>query len=225
MTAKSKRSPGKIAAIIDARGTLGDGTAIAALQLGGESLLERQLRLLPDEAAEICIIGGEAQPLPARFRNVAIRRVAGSGGLKAWSAALAESRSPWVMVFSAAQPFPEISDSWRVLAALQRRPAAGVFLAGRASLARAQGETVLSATPSEQYWSAQWPMGFQRALLADMLAQAQATAGAEQMSLCDLTLRLGQAIALVEGRRSGFTIQDPYDWTLAQALAAQRAAA
>ena len=31
--------------------------------------------------------------------------------------------------------------------------------------------------------------------------------------------------ALVEGRRSGFLIRDPFDWTLAQALAAQARAA
>lgn len=45
------------------------------------------------------------------------------------------------------------------------------------------------------------------------------------MNLCEITLRLGHAIALVEGRRSGFLIRDSFDWTLAQALAVQARAA
>jgi 2-C-methyl-D-erythritol 4-phosphate cytidylyltransferase len=93
------------------------------------------------------------------------------------------------------------------------------------SLARAQGETVLSATPPDRYWTTQSPLGFERGLLAEVLAAVPLTPGAEAMGLCELTLRLGHAIGLVEGRRSGFSVRDPYDWMLAQALATQTRAA
>ncbi len=225
MASKAKRSQTKVSAIIDARGTLPDGTAIAGLRLGKEHLLERQLRLLPSEVEECCVLGAETLTVSDDLARRVSGRVAAREGLQALAAALDATQGGTVLLFTASQPFPDAGDARRVLAALRKRPAAGVFQGGQMSLARAQGETVLSATPPDRYWTTQSPLGFERGLLAEVLAAASFTAGADTMGLCELTLRLGHAIGLVEGRRSGFSIRDPYDWMLAQALAAQSRAA
>ena len=223
--AKAKRPQIKISAIIDARSRLPDGALIAGLRLGGEHLLDRQLRLLKGEVDEYCVLGAEELSLAADLQPATVRRATGIAGMAGLVEALAETRGRHVLLFSAAQPFPDLGECRRVMAALRKRPAAGVFQGGRMSLARAQGSTVLSATPPENYWTTQLPLGFERGLLGEVLAAAANTAGAEQMNVCELTLRLGHALALVEGRRSGFLIRDPLDWMLAQALAAQQRAA
>ena len=225
MASKAKRTPIKISAIIDARGCLPDGTAIAGLRLGRDHLLERQLRMLPTEVDECCVVGAEALPVSDDLAKRVTGRLPAREGLLALADALDATRGSIVLLFTAAQPFPDAGDARRVLAALHKRPAAGVFQGGQMSLARAQGETVLSATPPDRYWTTQSPLGFERALLAEVLSAARITVGADAMGLCELTLRLGHAIGLVEGRRSGFSIRDPYDWMLAQALAAQSRAA
>ncbi|MBL0040103.1 MAG: 2-C-methyl-D-erythritol 4-phosphate cytidylyltransferase [Xanthomonadales bacterium] len=225
MAIKAKRTQAKVSAIIDARSRMPDGTLIASLKLGREHLLDRQLRLMPTEVDECCIVGADDLAVGDRFEPASLHRVSDSDGMSALSSALEVCRGATILLFSAAQPFPDVGDSHRVLAALRKRPAAGVFQSGRMSLARAQGETVLSATPSDHYWTTQWPLGFERALLTEVLAAAEHTAGADGMTVCELTLRLGHAIGLIEGRRSGFLIRDVYDWMLAQALAAQTRAA
>jgi hypothetical protein len=221
MASKSKRVQVKVGAIVDARGSLPDGTPIASLRLGREHLLDRQLRMLPGEVEECCILGGDAVDIAADLQAKVCARVPGRNGLAVLADALAATRSGVVLLFAASQPFPDAGDARRVLTALRRRPAAGVFHPGQISLARAQGETVLSATPPDHYWTAQSPLGFDRNLLGEVLAAVPHTVGADAMGLCDLTLRLGHAIGLVEGRRSGFSIRDPYDWMLAQALASE----
>lgn len=225
MASKAKRSHTKVSAIIDARGRLPDGTGIAGLRLGKDHLLDRQLRMLPSEIEECCVLGAETLPISDELAKRVNGRVPACEGLQALVAALDATHGDTVLLFTAAQPFPDAGDARRVLAALRKRPAAGVFQGGQMSLARAQGETVLSATPPDRYWTTQSPLGFERGLLAEVLAAAAFTAGADTMGLCELTLRLGHAIGLVEGRRSGFSIRDPYDWMLAQALAAQSRAA
>lgn len=225
MAGKAKRTQVKISAIIDARGCLPDGTAIAGLKLGKDHLLGRQLRMLPTEVEECCVLGADALAVGDDLAKRVNERVFGRDGLSALAEALEATHGQTVLLFTASQPFPDAGDARRVLAALRKRPAAGVFQSGQMSLARAQGETVLSATPPDRYWTTQSPLGFERSLLAEILAAARFTAGADTMALCDLTLRLGHAIGLVEGRRSGFSIRDPYDWMLAQALAAQARAA
>ena len=225
MASKATRTQIKVSAIIDARGCLPDGTPIAGLRLGKEHLLDRQVRMLPGEIEECCVLGAEALSLGDDLVRRVHVRVAGNDGLMALAMALDATHGATVLLFNAAQPFPDAGDARRVLAALRKRPAAGVFQGGQMSLARAQGETVLSATPPDRYWTTQSPLGFERRLLSEVLATAHFTAGADSMGLCELTLRLGHAIGLVEGRRSGFSIRDPYDWVLAQALAAQPRAA
>jgi len=180
---------------------------------------------LPSEVEECCVLGGEALAVGDELAKRVSERVPGGDGFAALAAALEATHGSSVLLFTAAQPFPDMADARRVLAALRKRPAAGVFQSGQMSLARAQGETVLSSTPSDRYWTTQSPLGFERGLLADVLASARHTAGADAMTVCELTLRLGHAIGLVEGRRSGFTIRDVYDWMLAQAMAAQTRAA
>ncbi|MBK6726268.1 MAG: 2-C-methyl-D-erythritol 4-phosphate cytidylyltransferase [Xanthomonadales bacterium] len=222
---KAKRPQIKVSAIIDARSRMPDGTLIAGLRLDNEHLLDRQMRLLQGEVDEYCVLGGEELSVAAEWAAKGVHRVAGIAGMSGLSDALAETRGRSVLLFSAAQPFPEIGECRRVLASLRKRPVAGVFQGGRMSLARAQGATVLSSTPSDDYWTAQLPLGFERALLGEVLGAAKHTKSADQMNLCEITLRLGHAIALVEGRRSGFLIRDSFDWTLAQALAVQARAA
>lgn len=222
MAGRSKRGPVKVSAIIDARGRMPDGALIAGLKLGQEHLLDRQLRLMPSEVDECCVLGADDLSLSETFQDRGVQRVPEAAGMVALAAALAATRGATVLLFSAAQPFPDVAEGRRVLAALRKRAAAGVFQSGRMSLARAQGETVLSSTPPDHYWTTQWPLGFERRLLEEVLGAAPYTVGADTMTVCELTLRLGHAIGLVEGSRSGFPIRDAYDWTLAQALAAQQ---
>lgn len=225
MASKPKRIQNKISAIVDARGCLPDGRSIAALKLGKEHLLDRQLRMLPTEIEECCVLGGDALTVADDLVRRVHARLPDQEGWPGLSAALSATHGSVVLLFTAAQPFPDAGDTHRVLAALRKRPAAGVFQVGQMSLARAQGETVLSATPPDRYWTTQSPLGFERGLLAEVLSAVPHTPGAEAMGLCEMTLRLGHAIGLVEGRRSGFSVRDPYDWMLAQALATQTRAA
>jgi len=225
MAGKAKRTRVKVSAIVDARSRLPDGRLIAGLRLGGEHLLDRQLRLLQGQVDECCVVGAEELLLAPEFEQAGVARSPSGEGMRALAAAVAQTHGQSVLMFSAAQPFPDVGDTRRVLAALRTRQAAGVFHRGRMSLARAQGQTVLSSTPPEQYWVTQLPQGFDRALLTEVLAAAAHTSGADEMTLCELTLRLGHAIGLIEGRRSGFLIRDAIDWTLAQALAAEAQAA
>lgn len=225
MAGRSKRAQVKVSAIIDARSRLADGTLIASLRLAGAHLLDRQLSAMQGEVEECCVVGADELPIARQFDGLGVRRLPSADGMRALAAALAETQGRTVLLFSAAQPFPDVGDCRRVLAALRKRPAAGVFQCGRMSLARAQGETVLSSTPPEHYWTTQLPQGFERALLSEVLAAAALTPGADEMGVCELTLRLGHAIGLVEGRRAGFLIRDSLDWTLARALAAESLAA
>jgi hypothetical protein len=225
MAGRSRRAQVKVSAIIDARSRLADGTLIAGLKLGGAHLLDRQLRMMQGEIDEYCVVGADELPIAREFESLGVRRLPSADGLRALAAALEETHGRTVLLFSAAQPFPDIGDCRRVLAALRKRSAAGVFQCGRMSLARAQGETVLSSTPPEHYWMTQLPQGFERDLLGEVLAAAGHTPGADEMNVCELTLRLGHAIGLVEGRRAGFLIRDSLDWTLARAMAAEALAA
>ncbi len=225
MAGKAKRTRVKVSAIIDARGRMPDGRLIAGLKLGGEHLLDRQLRLLHGQVDDCCVVGADELAIAPEFEQAAIARLPNGEGMRTLAAAVASTQGQSVLMFSASQPFPDPGDCRRVLTALRTRQAAGVFHRGRMSLARAQGQSVLSSTPSEQYWVTQLPQGFERGLLTEVLAAAAHTSGADDMTLCELTLRLGHAIGLIEGHRSGFLIRDAIDWTLAQALAAEAQAA
>lgn len=225
MASRTKRTQIKVSAIIDARTCLPDGTLVAGLKLGKDHLLDRQLRMLPSEVEECCVLGADALAVGDELAKRVNERIPGNDGFNGLAAALEATHGGSVLLFTAAQPFPDTGDARRVLAALRKRPAAGVFQSGQMSLARAQGETVLSSTPSDRYWTTQSPLGFERGLLTEVLASARHTAGADAMTVSELTLRLGHAIGLVEGRRSGFSIRDVYDWMLAQAMAAQTRAA
>jgi 2-C-methyl-D-erythritol 4-phosphate cytidylyltransferase len=221
MAGKGRRTQVRVSAIIDARSRMADGTLIAGLRLGDEHLLDRLLRMLQAEVDECCVVGAEELTIATDVEAVRLLRVPAADGMQALAAALALTQGRTVLLFSAAQPFPDGDDCRRVLAALKKRGAAGVFHGGRMALARAQGESVLSSTPPDHYWITQLPQGFERGLLAEVLSAATRTAGADGMTVSELTLRLGHSIGLVEGRRAGFLIRDPLDWTLARALAAE----
>ncbi|MBP6079516.1 MAG: hypothetical protein KA505_11935, partial [Xanthomonadales bacterium] len=67
MAIKAKRTQAKVSAIIDARSRMPDGTLIASLKLGREHLLDRQLRLMPTEVDECCIVGADDLAVGDRF--------------------------------------------------------------------------------------------------------------------------------------------------------------
>lgn len=126
-----------------------------------------------------------------------------------------------VVVHDAARPMASVALYERVMSCAHEHGAAIPALPVSDTLKRAEGETPrVSATVDRTgLWAVQTPQAFQRALLAEALADAEATATDE----AGLVERLGHAVHIVEGDIANHKITRPDDLALAELLLRARA--
>lgn len=153
------RLPDVAAAILaGGRGRRLGGRQKALIEIDGEAILDRQLRVLAPLCASTCVVAPDPSPLARPGLALVRDRVGGGGPLDGLAAALAWSPSPWLLALACDQPnvsgaviellaahrggsdvvAPRIAGRAQPLLALYRRELAGVVLARlRAGRARA----------------------------------------------------------------------------------------
>jgi molybdopterin-guanine dinucleotide biosynthesis protein A len=109
------------------RATRMGGIDKSAIMIGGETIFERQVRVLAPRVAEIIVAGKSA---PSTFRAVA-DAVAGAGPLGGIAAGLAAAHTPWLLVVAGDMPDVSATLIDRMMAAAaEDRDAVGIRIGG-----------------------------------------------------------------------------------------------
>ncbi|HEY3796911.1 MAG TPA: bifunctional 2-C-methyl-D-erythritol 4-phosphate cytidylyltransferase/2-C-methyl-D-erythritol 2,4-cyclodiphosphate synthase [Caulobacteraceae bacterium] len=176
-------------------------------------------------AAELVVVIGEGQAdvaADAMAGLPGVRFVQGgamrSDSVKAGLDALSAGGEALVLVHDAARPLLSVAHIRRLLAALEREPAAILALPLADTLKREDDAGHIGATPSRAgLWRAQTPQGFR--LGAIKAAYAAWPAGEEPTDEAMVIERTGGAVALVAGDPVLTKLTFPEDFAMAEQLA------
>jgi len=215
-------APQEVSALIlgAGRGRRIGGRPKAFVEAGGETLLERAVALARPHAAEI-IVGLPPEEVESgrRLLDAADVVVAAGGASRQDTVALLLARAgrPLVLLHEVARPLASPALFRAVLAAAARFGAAAPCLPAsrRDAVALRAGAFLGTSLPRDGVILTQTPQAFRRALLAEVLRQAEAQ-GWTEASTAALFARAGRRVRLVAGEPDNLKI------TFAEDLAAAR---
>lgn len=215
----------KIGAVIPAAGSgrrMG-GVKKALLQLNGKPILQYSIDAFLNHSDIACIVVAlsedDANDPPAFVKHEKIVVVKG-GGERADSVRAGVMALPndvdVVIVHDAARPLVTRELIDRVLAALQGDTSATIAVPLSDTLHRANARTQIESTPDRsQFWRAQTPQAFPRAVLEKAFAgNPSASAATDEAGL---VARFGWPVALVQGEEWNIKVTTPADIAVAEA--------
>lgn len=196
------------------------------LGMGPKGFLESQGRpllcWLADKALQVADEVLVAVP-PAHLDEVAAmlpgcRVIAGGATRHDSVARLAwDATGEWCLVHDAARPFASVALFRSVLAAARATGCAGAFLDPEVPVARIGGGFVLEGFERDEVAVFQAPQAFARALLLDLIAQAE-PGGRRPQSTLQLALQAGVPVAAVPGEKHNIKLTTSHDWRHAALL-------
>jgi 2-C-methyl-D-erythritol 4-phosphate cytidylyltransferase len=197
------------------------------LGLGPKALLEVDgrplLRMLVDKLLRVAdeVVLAVPQPLHGHFAlsYPDCRCIAGGATRQDSVRLLAEAATrDWVLLHDAARPFASEALLREVAIAAADTGCAGAFLDPEVPVARLSGGRVAEAIAREDAGIFQAPQAFSRALLRDLVREAEVQ-GWQEQSTIQLALRAGVAVGAVRGEKTNIKLTTGEDWAMAERLA------
>ncbi len=208
----------EVAALVPAAGSgsrLGRGPK-AFVTLAGRTLLEWAVAALRPFVSEVVVAVPAAEVEAARALVPDARVMHGAATRQATVALLAAATTRrWVVLHDAARPFLDADTVRAVLAALPQARALSVAMPVADSLVDARDGSSVDRTP---LWAVQTPQAFERRLLLEAHAAAEA-AGVVATDDAALVRRLQVPVVLVAGGAHLMKVTTPGDLRLAEAYA------
>jgi 2-C-methyl-D-erythritol 4-phosphate cytidylyltransferase/2-C-methyl-D-erythritol 2,4-cyclodiphosphate synthase len=221
-------TPATIAVIVAAGSGLraGEGVPKQYRTIAGTSVLRhvvtRFLRHPNIAGVQVVIAEGHAELYAESIAGLTLRPVIRGGDTRQASVlnaleALEQAKPAHVLIHDAARPFVSQDVISRVIAALERYPAAIPAIPVADTLKRATNARISSTVPREGLVMAQTPQGFHFKAILDA---HKAMSGRQFTDDAAIAEAAGLDVALVEGDRMNFKLTTQDDFAMAQRLAA-----
>jgi 2-C-methyl-D-erythritol 4-phosphate cytidylyltransferase len=128
-----------------------------------------------------------------------------------------QSARPWVIIIDVTRPFATLALYTAVLEAARDKGATGAFLRSDVPVAWIENNRVIQTLPSAHTGIFQSPHAFSRALLLELIAQAN-TESWQLQSTLELALQGGVDVGVVPGEKSNIKLTSIEDWRSAHYL-------
>ncbi|MDM7925564.1 MAG: 2-C-methyl-D-erythritol 4-phosphate cytidylyltransferase [bacterium] len=201
------------------------------IPLGGRSALARSLEKLAGTPEVRCIVAAVSPPCADAVRDWVRRNPSGppvvivEAGAERQDTVYRGLRAvpedaDIVLVHDAARPFVSVPRIRETIAAAARNGAAILAVRPKATVKRGGGDRVEETLDRRLLWEAQTPQAFR----AGILVRAYESAMKDGFAATDdaaLVERLGLPVEVVEGEETNIKITTPFDWIVAERLAAE----